>query len=148
MASQDTSNQKPLLLKTVYSVLDGYNKWDIETILGPRTPDCTQQVLPARLERPPLTNAEYREYFTTSVMPYFKGFVVEVLDAIEDPAAHKVALHARSRAETVVGNYANEYVLIMHTTEDDTQVHSIKEFVDSGYSAEFFPKLRAHLAQS
>jgi ketosteroid isomerase-like protein len=53
-----------------------------------------------------------------------------------------------STADTAVGPYANEYTLYLQMTDDDTQVVSIKEFVDSQYSQEFFGKLRAHMAGS
>ena len=148
MASEIATFNKSQLLKTAYSVLDGYNKWDIDAILAPRAPDCTQQVLPLRLGRPINSNAAYREYFNTAVKPHFQNFTIEVLDTVEDPKAHKVAIRARSSAETVLGEYTNEYVLVMHMTDDDQKVLQIKEFVDSEYSQEFFPKLRAYLAQS
>jgi hypothetical protein len=43
-------------------VIDAYNTWDIERILGYRTPVCKQQVLPITLNRAPKSNDEYRAY--------------------------------------------------------------------------------------
>ena len=137
MASEDSD-----LIKTAMKAVDGYNKWNIDAILEPRAPNCTQQVLPARLERPQLNNSEYREYFST-IMPLFKGFHIEVMDITEDSKRHQVALHAKSQAETALGAYANEYVILMRMTEDHQKVVEIKEFVDSGYSADYFQRLRA-----
>ncbi|CZT14372.1 uncharacterized protein RCC_00349 [Ramularia collo-cygni] len=146
MASNPTKSEQSTLLKTAHSVLDAYDTWDIDTILAPRAPNCTIQVIPTRLGRPTLTNAEYRDHFNKSFKDHFKGFHLEVLDTVEDPAAHKVVFHAMSTAETAIGKYQNEYSLFLQMSDDDTQLVSIKEFVDSGYGQEFFAKLKAHLA--
>lgn len=135
------------LLRTALNLLESYDKWDIDAIIAPRAENCVQQVYPSRLNRPKQNNAEYREYFEKGVMPHFKDFHVSVTDIIEDPKRNKVAVHAQSTAETALGPYANEYVIIMHMTEDHKEVVHIKEFVDSEYSQSFFPKLREHIAQ-
>lgn len=140
--------EQSTLLKTAHSVLAAYDTWDIDAILAPRAPDCTIQVIPTRLGRPVLTNEDYREHFNNSFKDHFKGFHLEVLDTVEDTKAHKVVFHARSTAETAIGSYANEYSLYLQMSDDDTKVVSIKEFVDTGYGAEFFAKLKAHLAGS
>ena len=95
-----------------------YNQWDIEAILAPRAEDCKQRVFPARLDRPWLNNTEYREFMTKDIMTAFKGFKVEVLEVVEDPKRHKIVLHARSKGESVIGDYANEYMIMMQMTED------------------------------
>jgi ketosteroid isomerase-like protein len=142
------ASEQSTLLKTAHSVLEAYDTWDIDTILAPRTSNCTIQVLPLRLQRPAQNNSEYRDHFNAAIKPHFKNFTLEVLDTIEDPKRHKVVFHAKSSADTPVGPYANEYTLYLQMTDDDTQVASIKEFVDSQYSAEFFGKLRAHISGS
>ena len=113
--------------------------------MEPRAEDCTQRVYPARLDRPLLNNTEYRKYFPT-FSALFKHFHVEILETVVDPNNHKVAFHARSTGETVIGPYANEYMIMMQMTEDDAKISSIKEFVDSGYSDEYFKRLRAYKA--
>lgn len=109
---------KSQLPKTALSVIDGYNKWDMDAIIAPRAEECTQHVLPYRLGRPAMANAQYREYFS-AIMPYFSAFHVEVLDIVEDALNNKVAINARSKGDTVIGPYANEYVLIIRTTTDN-----------------------------
>ena len=132
------------LLRTAFKVIEGYNKWDMNAIMGYRSPDCKHRVYPARLGRPLLGNPEYREYFS-SMIPFFRNFHVEALDTVEDQKNNKVMFHAVSTADTPLGAYSNEYALILQMTEDQKQVQSIKEMVDSGYSQDFFVRLEKHI---
>ena len=79
-------------------------------ILQPRADHCTQRVYPDRFGRPFLNNQEYREYFP-KFSSLFNHFHIEILETVEDPKNHKVAFHARSTGETVIGPYANEYMV-------------------------------------
>lgn len=140
------TNPDTRLLQTALTLIEGYNKWDIDAIMAPRAPNCVQRVYPARLDRPSLTNDEYRSYFA-SLMPLIEGFTVTVLDTVVDAKAHMVAIYAKSRATTAIGPYGNEYSLFLRMTEDDTQIIEFKEFVDSEYSQNYFAKLREHHAK-
>lgn len=142
------NNEKSTLVQTVLRALDGYNQWDIDAIIAPRAAECTQQVLPYRLGRPVRNNAEYREYFAKTVIPYFKSFQVEILDIIEDQQNAKAAVSARSQGETVMGPYSNEYMLTFHLTKDHKEVLEIKEFVDSGYSDDYFKRLAEYVSKN
>ena len=82
------------------------------------------------------------------IEPLFKNFHIEILEIVEDAKAHKVAFHARSTAETPIGPYANEYMIMMQMTADDQRVTNVKEFVDSGYTTDFFANLRANAAKT
>jgi ketosteroid isomerase-like protein len=121
------------------SVIQGYNDWNIDSIMSYRAPNCIQQVLPASLSRPPMNNDTYRAFFS-STMPLFRNFTVTVKDLIEDPVANKVAIWASSTADTDIGPYANEYMLVLYFNSD-YKVDKILEFVDSASSKEFFGKL-------
>lgn len=136
------------LLQTALRFIQGYQKWDIEAILDPRAENCTQQVFPASLGLPKLNNSQYREYLTNGIMAHFTNFQVNIVDVVEDTKRSKVVMHAQSQADTAIGPYANEYVLLLQMTDDHKQVVSIKEFVDSQSTQTFFPKLRAHIAQN
>lgn len=94
-----------------------------------------------------MDNDQFREYFS-KLMPFFRSFKVEILDTVEDPKQSKVAFHARSVGETVLGPYANEYMLILQMSTDHLKCLSIKEFVDSGYSDEYFKKLREYISKA
>ena len=78
-------------------------------------------------------------------MPAFKDFHVTVKHTIVDEEARKVAMHASSTATTDLGDYSNEYMLVLHMTVDGKKVVRFEEFVDSKYSADFMPRLREHL---
>ena len=79
-------------------------------------------------------------------MPEFRNFHVTVKNTIVDEEARKVAMHASSTATTDLGDYSNEYMLVLHMTEDGKKVERGEEFVDSKHSADFFARLREHLA--
>ncbi|KAF2965227.1 hypothetical protein GQX73_g8350 [Xylaria multiplex] len=134
------------LRQTALAVIDSYNKWSIEAIMGHRAEDCVTQILPKSLGRPAMDNATYETWFK-SMMPYFKDFTVTIDDVIEDPAQNKVAIWARSTASTDIGPYSNEYIVILYMNEAGDKVTKFLEFVDSSNSVVFFPKLREHIAQ-
>lgn len=136
------------LLQTALRVINGYQNWDLDAIFAPRAENCTQQVLPASLTRPPLSNSQYREYLANGVVPHFKNFQLNVVDIVEDTKHSKVVMHAQSQADTAIGPYVNEYMILLQMTDDHKQVISIKEFVDSLYSQNFFRELRAHIEQN
>ncbi|KAI4637874.1 hypothetical protein J4E83_000692 [Alternaria metachromatica] len=126
-------------------VIAAYNAWDIERILGYRTPDCKQNILPASLNRTAMTNDEYRVFFKR-IEPLYKNFTARVLQETHDPEAHTCIIHARSTATTAIGPYGNEYALILTFTEDGTKVKYFDEFVDSAYTLDYGKRLTAALA--
>ena len=136
---------RSLLLETANAVIEGYNTWEPEALVAYRAPDCIQQVLPASLGRQPMNNEQYLAYFTP-LMPAFRNFHVTVKNTIVDEEARKVAMHASSTAMTDLGDYSNEYMLVLHMTEDGKKVERFEEFVDSKNSTDFFPRLREHIA--
>lgn len=132
------------LLETAIAVIDGYNTWTPEAIMANRAPDCITQILPASLGRPPMDNERYLAYFAP-IMPAFKNFHVTVKHTIVDEEARNVVMHAHSTATTELGDYSNEYMLVLHMTVDGTKLVRFEEFLDSKYSAEYLPQLREHL---
>jgi hypothetical protein len=61
--------------KTVRTVIDAYNAWDINGILAYRTPDCKHQVLPSSMNRTAQSNDDDRAYLN-KIMPLFTNFTV------------------------------------------------------------------------
>lgn len=133
------------LLETANAVIQAYNTWTVESVLSFRAPNCIQQILPLSLGRQPLNNEQYGAYFAP-MMPAFKDFHLTVANTVVDEEARQVVMHASSTASTEIGEYKNEYILVLHMTEDVTQVELVEEFVDSKYGSEFMARLRAHLA--
>ncbi|KAF1916292.1 hypothetical protein BDU57DRAFT_574111 [Ampelomyces quisqualis] len=125
---------------TTQAVLDAYNAWDLEKILAFRAPNCQQQVLPASMGRPSMSNDEYRQRLK-QLLPWFRKFTITVHAAVHDAEAHTCIMHATSTAETDIGPYGNEYALVLNFTNDGNKVTKILEFVDSAYSIKFFARL-------
>lgn len=135
------SNTQPSqLLKTAMSLIEAYQAWDLEAIMAPRAPNCTQQVFPARLNRAPRTNDEYRADFSL-IHPHIKNYSMKVLETVVDEKDNKVVVHATNHAETPVGPSDNEYMFIIQMTTDRKQIESVKEFLDSGFSEGFYGRL-------
>ena len=135
---------RSVLLGTANAVIEGYNTWKPEALVAYRAPNCVHQVLPASLGRQPLNNEQYLA-FLTPIMPAFKNVHMTVRHTIVDEEARKVAMHVSSTAKTDLGDYGNEYILVLHMTEDGEKVVRFEEFVDSKYSEEFMPRLKEHL---
>ena len=129
------------LLSTANAAIEGYNKWTKESIMSYRAPHCIHQVLPASTNRQPLNNEEYLAFFTP-MLALFKDFHVVVKNTVVDEETRQVTMHATSSAMTSLGEYGNEYVLMLRMTEDGTKVEKFDEFVDSKYSSEFITALR------
>lgn len=138
---------RQILLSTAQEAIQGYNTWSLASILSCRAPTCVHYILPSSLHRPPLNNEQYAAYFTP-IMPAFEHFHLTVHDSIVDEVARKVLMHVSSSASTALGPYNNEYMLILHMTEDGRKVEKFYEFVDSAYSADYMRRLRDAMAES
>lgn len=143
MADASTPSRSTLVA-TALSVVDGYNAWSIEEILAPRSTNCTQHILPHSLGIPPMNNTQYASYFRPN-LPNFRNFHVDVQETVVDVEARKVVILASSTAETDIGAYANEYVLVVEMGHDGKQAEKVIEWVDSGYSVRFLGQLRQHV---
>ena len=91
-----------------------------------------------------MTNEQYLSYFAP-IMPAFTHFHVTVKNRVVDVEARQVVLQAESTAMTALGEYRNEYVLVLQMTEEGGLVERFEEFVDSKVSVEFLPRLREYL---
>ena len=57
-------------------------------------------------------------------------------------------MKATSIAETPIGQYANEYVILLSFNADGEKVSKVEEFVDSASTKEFFGRLREYVEKS
>lgn len=122
---------------------------DIDQIMAFRTPDCVRHIYPKSLGHAP-------QDFTTTARSFerlrtvFKNFHMAVDDIMEDPAQRKVVLWLHVRADTMAGEYVNEYVWRLkfgaEGTEEEEKIVEWWEFVDAGMK-DFFPKLMAAYAE-
>ena len=66
------------------------------------------------------------------------------MDIIEDKEQKKVVMYLKARADTLVGEYVNEYVWFMEFkggVGEEALITGWREFVDVGVNRDFFPKL-------
>ena len=94
-----------------------------------------------------MNNEAYEAYFG-QMIPHFRNFKVVINDIFEDEKENKVVVWAQSTADTVIGPYANEYMLAFYMNEAGDKVDKFLEFVDSTNSVTFFPKLRKYIVES
>ncbi|KIX09552.1 uncharacterized protein Z518_00632 [Rhinocladiella mackenziei CBS 650.93] len=132
------------LLETAQAVIKGYEKWDIDAIMAPRTPDCTYHTLPKSLNRPVMNNEAFRAHYT-GVIPYLRNFRVAISDTVIDIKTNQVAFHTTSTAETVIGPYESEQTIFLKMTEDGTKICEMKEFLDSALVQGLFADLAKYI---
>ncbi|KAF9210752.1 hypothetical protein BGZ59_009022, partial [Podila verticillata] len=108
-------------------------------------PSCIHRTLPSSDNHPIRNNAEFGTMLET-VIPIFRGFHLYIADdkaTVVDTEARKVMLHLKSRAETDVGPYENEYIFTLTMSENGEKVDEIMEFLDSRYTAQFLSRLQS-----
>jgi len=139
-AIKDPSPQLQVVLRWIDALI---TTRDLKALEGTITEDYTHHVLPKSLGRPLMKKPAFLEYgtFVMTVLPEFNATIYEV---VESPG--KLVLHASSSGTTVTEYpYANEYVTIVHVAkpeDGDYRISSIREFLDSKYTSESFPKER------
>lgn len=136
------------LIVTAQRFVDSYNSWRIDNILAIRSPNCIHHTLPKSLHgSTSYTNAEFRAFFTP-MMPLLRNFQAEIVGGdteegfIVDAKRRKVVMQLKGHAESDVGIYMNEYIIVLGITEDAKLVEEIVEFLDSGYTDAFFGKFQ------
>ncbi|KAI8963432.1 hypothetical protein F5Y11DRAFT_145668 [Daldinia sp. FL1419] len=132
------------LLHTTKLFVEAFNEFTPESVVRYRSPACTHRLVPATLKSPPQTNAEYAGLISalTAVMSTFRLELVDGVEPVVDQVTRKVVLHLKSRSDTAIGLYENEYVWILTLSEDGKLVDDILEFADSLYTSDHLPKLR------
>lgn len=93
------ANERSPLMQIAVNLIDSYNAWDMDRIMAPRHPSCTQKVYPERLNRPAFNNDEYRKYFGV-FLDHFQNYKIEILETVEDRPGHKISLHLKATAES------------------------------------------------
>ena len=64
--------------QTAIDFVDGYNEFNVEGFLARRSKDCIHKILPASLERPPLSNEEYIAIYIP-IFPLLRNYKVRPL---------------------------------------------------------------------
>lgn len=132
--------------QTADGIVAAFNRMDIDSILSARSESCLREFYPASLKFPSQNNDQYRANLT-KFASVFQNFELTVHDVIEDLPNRKLCMWAKARADTLAGEYVNEYVWSMEFDESGEKVVTWKEFVDAVMAKEFLPKLVAEIAK-
>lgn len=130
--------------RTALALVSAFNSMDIPTILSLRTPTCTRHILPTSLGIAPQTNNQYATHLN-ALKPIFHNFTLQMNDLLEDREAGRISMWLTARADTVVGEYVNEYMWVLDFEgggDGEARVSKSVEFVDAVVNKEFWPKLR------
>ncbi|KAE9405339.1 hypothetical protein BT96DRAFT_852953, partial [Gymnopus androsaceus JB14] len=154
-----SSSDRSPNLQTALAFIEACNNWYSNpdgTVAVEQTLDLFDEslqhlVLPKSLQRPALNKNDYTVYFT-GMLHLLKGFKATVHEVIESTAGNSVVIHASSVGLGVSGApYANEYMLVFHMIPSNDpgvlpKILSVKEFVDSKLSVDFFQEERRRAA--
>ena len=108
-----------------------------------RHPDATHWVFPLSLEATPKGNQEMVD-FIRDLLPGLSSFetIFSPVNPIQvDEKQHLVTISVNGTGETAVGNYFQEFIFTLETTEDGTQVRNSWEWVDSVLAEEYLSRL-------
>lgn len=108
------------------SLVAAFNKMDIETISSHRHPDCKRHIRPSSLGLPAQDNQAYIQSLR-ALAGVFQNFNLAIEEMIEEQRREegsgsadgkgegggRVVLVLKARADTVAGEYVNEYIWIL-----------------------------------
>ena len=121
--------------------MDAFNRMDIDAIIAFRSDDCMRHILPSTLGYPPTNNKQYRASLERLVK-IFKNFSLTIDDVVEDKEARKISMYLRARADTLAGEYVNEYMWTL-SFDESCKIIKATEFVDTIVNRDFWPLLMA-----
>ena len=130
---------------TAEAVVAAFNIMDVPAIMSHRAPNCTRTFLPPSMNIPPQNNTTYQASLQKLLL-VFHNFSLTINDLLEDKEARKISLWLSARAETLAGEYVNEYVWLLEFNEEG-KITASREFSDSVMEREFYPKLRDAMQQ-
>ena len=132
--------------QTALAVVAAFNSMDVETIISHRSPGCMRHILPSTLNLSPMNNTEYQTQLQ-KLIAVFSNFNLTVHDILEDREAHRIVMWLKARADTLVGEYVNEYMWTLDFDDTGEKIIRQHEFVDTVMNRDFWPKLSAALKE-
>ena len=93
-----------------------------------------------------MNNTEYATQLQ-KLTAVFQNFTLTVHDVVEDREAHRIVMWLKARADTLAGEYVNEYMWTLDFDETGEKIIRMHEFVDTVVNREFWPKLSAALKE-
>ncbi len=131
--------------RTAEAVVEAFNKMDVEAIVSHRNEKCTRIFLPASMGLQPQDNATYFSSLQ-KLRAIFHNFSLTINDLLEDKEKRRLCMCLSARADTVAGEYINEYMWL-YDFDDKGKIVVAKEFSDSVMEREFFPNLKAAMIE-
>ena len=132
--------------QTAEAVVEAFNRMDIDTIISYRSDDCMRHILPSTLGHPPTNNEKYRASLER-LIKVFSNFSLTINDVVEDRGSRRICMYLRARADTLAGEYINEYMWTLSFDESGTKITQVKEFVDTLMNRDFWPLLLAAMKE-
>lgn len=93
-----------------------------------------------------MNNTEYQTQLQ-KLIAVFLNFNLTVHDIVEDRESHRIVMWLKARADTLVGEYVNEYMWTLDFDDTGEKIIRQHEFVDTVMNRDFWPKLSAALKE-
>lgn len=130
--------------QTADKLVAAFNRMDIDTIISLRSPECMRHILPASMGHAATTNEQYQASLE-KLKVIFHNFELTPHDIIEDKEACRICMYLTARADTLAGEYVNEYMWTMDFDAAGEKIVNWTEFTDSVVNRDFWPKLQASM---
>ena len=141
----DETQSRTTQRRTAEAVVAAFNAMDVEAIMSHRNEQCTRTFLPTSMGLQPQDNATYYSSLK-ALKAIFHDFSLTINEMIEDKEARRICMWLSAKADTLAGEYVNEYMWLLHF-DSSGKISSSKEFSDSVMEREFFPKLKAAMVK-
>ncbi|KAK1231655.1 hypothetical protein PQX77_005221 [Marasmius sp. AFHP31] len=132
-------------LQTVLEFIDASNEWSstrsVDRVMNLFDDSLEHRILPKSLARPVLNKKQYREYLA-GLLRWIKSLKMTLHEVIE--GEDTVVIHTSTLGEGLNGtSFAGEEIITFHFTQplnsrDIPKISSVKEFVDSQSTYQFF----------
>jgi hypothetical protein len=132
--------------QTALAVVAAFNSMDVDAIISHRSPGCMRHILPSTLSLAPTNNTEYAIQLQ-KLTAVFLNFELTVHDIVEDRDARRLVMWLKARADTLAGEYVNEYMWTLDFDETGEKIVCMREFVDTIVNREFWPKVAGVLKE-
>lgn len=128
--------------RTAEALVAAFNNMDVDTIVSYRSPKASRRFLPLSMGLADQDNATYH-HSLLKLRAIFHNFSLKINDLLEDKDANRVCLSLNARANTMVGEYVNEYMWLLDFDETGSKILLSQEFSDTVMERDFYPKLKA-----
>ncbi|KIW99574.1 uncharacterized protein Z518_11313 [Rhinocladiella mackenziei CBS 650.93] len=129
---------------TARAFTSSYENFDLDTMLGVRSPECKHSFITAGGEYPIMSNSQFAAFYEP-IRPLLERSTFHIERAIEDDKANEMALwcsieiHFKNKA---VQPYRGHYVFLLEFSADEKTVTMVREVVDRVGAGEYMDKVK------